>query len=268
MISSLFRRKDRARKTAAGVPDGTVVWAIGDVHGRSDLLGPLLTEVVNDLRMTKPARPVIVMLGDYVDRGIDSRGVLDLLCTLSDQADIETHLIRGNHEERFEAFLSDPELGPAWCEYGGREALRSYGVAAPAFKTEAEGWVRASAELNAALPDTHRRFLAAQRSSVEIGDYFFSHAGARPGVPLADQSPDDLMWIRQDFLTSKARFEKVVVHGHTPEQEVHSDDRRIGIDTGAYATGVLTGLRLEGDRRQICQARIAGGAITLSRKVL
>ena len=268
MITSLFRRKKAPVGRSARVPDGTVVWAIGDVHGRADLLLPLLKEAVSDLRTTAPEHPVIVMLGDYVDRGADSKGVLDLLCALSDQRDIETHFMRGNHEERFEAFLSDPALGPSWCEYGGREALLSYGVVVPALKTEAEGWVQTSAALNAALPDAHRRFLAAQLSSTKIGDYFFAHAGARPGIALDDQSPDDLMWIRRDFLMSKAPFEKVIVHGHTPEQEVHADDRRIGLDTGAYATGVLTGLRLEGVQRHICQTRIAGKVVELSRRAL
>jgi serine/threonine protein phosphatase 1 len=268
MLSSLFRRKKTPAGRTSRVPDGAVVWAVGDVHGRADLLLPLLKEAVNDLRATRPVRPVIVMLGDYVDRGADSKGVIDLLCRLSDQEDIETHFIRGNHEERFEAFLSDPELGPSWCEYGGREALRSYGVFVPALKAEAEGWVEASAALNAALPDTHRRFLAGQKSSIDIGDYFFAHAGARPGIPLEHQSPDDLMWIRKDFLASPAPFEKVVVHGHTPEEAVHADNRRIGIDTGAYATGVLTGLRLERDQRQICQTRLVGKTVELTRNAL
>jgi serine/threonine protein phosphatase 1 len=264
VFTSLFGRKKPSRRRSARVPDGAVVWAIGDVHGRSDLLLPLLKEAVRDLRTLKPQRPVIVMLGDYVDRGPDSSGVIDLLCKLSDQPDIETHFVRGNHEERFEGFLSDPELGPSWCEYGGREALLSYGVLVPALKAEIGGWAEASAALNAALPDAHRRFLARQSSAVEIGDYFFSHAGARPGVALADQSPEDLMWIRREFLADKAVFEKVIVHGHTPEEQVHADNRRIGIDTGAYATGVLTALRLEGDQRRICQTRITGKVVGLS----
>lgn len=264
LITALFRRKRSAAKRSASVPDGTIVWAIGDVHGRADLLLPLLREAVNDLRTLKPARPVIVMLGDYVDRGADSKGVIELLCRLSEQTEIETHFVRGNHEERFEAFLTDPELGPSWCEYGGREALLSYGVLVPALKAEASGWIEASASLNAALPETHRRFLARQSSSVEIGDYFFSHAGARPGIALSDQSPEDLMWIRREFLADKVAFEKVVVHGHTPEEQVHADNRRIGIDTGAYATGVLTGLRLEGDQRRICQTRTTGKIVELS----
>ena len=264
LFASLFGRKNSPASRTARVPDGAVVWAIGDVHGRSDLLLALLKEAVRDLRAQKPQRAVIVMLGDYVDRGPDSKGVIDLLCKLSDQDDIETRFVRGNHEERFEGFLSDPDLGPSWCEYGGREALLSYGVLIPALKTDAEGWAEVSTSLNAALPETHRRFLAQQESSVEIGDYFFSHAGARPGVPLADQSPEDLMWIRREFLIDKAAFEKVVVHGHTPDEHVHSDHRRIGVDTGAYATGVLTGLRLEGDQRRICQTRIVGKVVELS----
>ncbi|QTC91464.1 metallophosphoesterase family protein [Brevundimonas goettingensis] len=268
MIGSLFRKTKPAVRRTASVPDGAVVWAVGDVHGRADLLLPLLTGIVNDLRATKPARPMIVMLGDYVDRGADSRGVIDLLCRLSDVEDIETHFLRGNHEERFEAFLTEPELGPSWCEYGGREALLSYGVTIPALKGDSEGWVEASANLNAALPDSHRRFLARQLSSYEIGDYFFAHAGARPGIALAEQSEQDLMWIRGDFLGGRTPFEKVVVHGHTPEEAVHADSRRIGIDTGAYATGVLTGLRLEGDTRQLLQTRTMGKTVETTRRTI
>jgi serine/threonine protein phosphatase 1 len=268
MIGSFFRKAKPAVRRAASVPDGAVVGAVGDVHGRADLLLPMLTEIVNDLRATKPARPVVVMLGDYVDRGADSKGVIDLLCRLSDVEDIETHFLRGNHEERFEAFLSEPELGPSWCEYGGREALLSYGVTIPALKGDGDGWVEASANLGAALPDSHRKFLARQLSSFEIGDYFFAHAGARPGIALAEQSEQDLMWIRGDFLGGRAPFEKVVVHGHTPEEAVHADGRRIGIDTGAYATGVLTGLRLEGDTRQLLQTRAIGKTIETTRRPL
>lgn len=263
-----FLRRTKSSRAPASVPDGAVVWAIGDVHGRSDLLQPLLEAVVEDLRTVKPARPVVVMLGDYVDRGEDSRGAIDLLCRLADSEDIETHFLRGNHEDRFEAFLTEPELGPAWSEYGGREALRSYGVTVPVLRNEPEGWIEASAQLNAALPERHRRFLAQQASSFEIGDYFFAHAGARPGIALNDQSANDLMWIRSDFLNARGAFEKVVVHGHTPEEAVHSDARRIGIDTGAYATGVLTGLRLEGSRREVCQTRMAGRTIELSRRAI
>ena len=263
-----FLRRTKTVKASASVPDGAVVWALGDVHGRSDLLQPLLEVVVDDLRTVKPARPVIVMLGDYVDRGEDSRGVIDLLCSLSDNEDIETHFLRGNHEDRFEAFLTEPQLGPIWSEYGGKEALRSYGVSVPVLRNEPDAWAEASAQLNAALTERHRRFLAQQVSSFEIGDYFFAHAGARPGIALSDQSANDLMWIRGEFLNARGTFEKVVVHGHTPEEAVYSDKRRIGIDTGAYATGVLTGLRLEGDKREICQTRMAGRTIELSRRAI
>ena len=255
MIGSFFRKPKPAVRRAASVPDGAVVWAVGDVHGRADLLLPLLTEIVNDLRATKPARPVVVMLGDYIDRGADSRGVIDLLCRLSDVADIETHFLRGNHEERFEAFLTEPELGPSWCEYGGREALLSYGVTIPALKGDGGGWVEASANLNAALPDSHRKFLARQLSSFEIGDYFFAHAGARPGIALAEQSEQDLMWIRGDFLSQPHRLPCVVVHGHTPDEQPFLGPDRINIDTGAYATGVLTAVRLIEGPPVILQAR-------------
>lgn len=241
-----------------------MVWAVGDVHGRLDLLAPLIEAILTDLESSTAQRRVVVMLGDYVDRGPASRGVIDLLCDLSERADIETHFLRGNHEDRFEAFLSQPEVGPGWCDYGGREALASYGVPVPALRSAAEDWETACAEINAALPDRHRRFLAGLTYAFALGDYFFAHAGARPGTDLALQEPEDLMWIRSEFLQGAAPFDKLVVHGHTPVDQVHADHRRIGIDTGAYATGVLTGLRLEGARRDLLQARAAGAAISLT----
>ena len=269
MIASLFkRRRPAAPVRRASTPADTVIWAVGDVHGRLDLLEPLLDGILTDLASSGASRRIVVFLGDYIDRGPDSRGVLDRLCRLQDQPDIETHFLRGNHEDRMEAFLVDPEVGPGWCEYGGREALRSYGVNPPAMRNDMEGWAEASVALNAALPDRQRAFLSRQESSFSAGDYFFAHAGARPGVPLAEQSPDDLMWIRQGFLDHPDAFDQIVVHGHTPEETVHADHRRIGIDTGAYATGVLTGLRLHGEARETLSAAIRSRAVALSRSSL
>lgn len=224
------------------------------MHGRADLLRPLVDAIRSDLDRTDAARKVIVFLGDYVDRGRDSRGVFDLLVDLSASGGLETRFVRGNHEDRMEAFLDDPSLGPAWCEYGGREALTSYGVAPPRMRTDAAAWADAARALREALPEAHARLLSGRTFSVEIGDYFFAHAGVRPGVPLDAQSPDDLMWIRQPFLDHPRALEKVVVHGHTPSASIVSNDRRIGVDTGAYATDVLSAVRLEGEGRAFLQA--------------
>ena len=267
MIASLFK-KFKAKSVVARqahTPADTIIWAVGDVHGRLDLLNPLVEAIVEDLSRSTAGRKIVVFLGDYIDRGPDSCGVLNRLSWLQDQPGIESHFLRGNHEDRMEAFLEDPEVGPGWCEYGGREALRSYGVTPPAMKGDMEGWTAASLALNEALPDRQRLFLNRQEPSFSAGDYFFAHAGAKPGLPLTEQSPDDLMWIRQGFLDHPDAFEQVVVHGHTPGETIHADARRIGIDTGAYATGVLSGIRLEGTAREVVQTRIAGRTVSLSR---
>ena len=261
MFSRLF--SNRSGKRASCTPPGCVVWAVGDIHGRSDLANRLLEAVRSDMSAADAGRKVIVFLGDHIDRGFDSRGVLDQLCDLEADPALEVHFIRGNHEDRMEAFLGDPAVGPSWCDYGGRDTLFSYGVSPPTMRGDMPGWDETARALTEALPEPHRRLLHRQQLSVTIGDYFFCHAGARPGVRLADQSPMDLMWIRQPFLDHPAPFEKVVVHGHTPTEVVVSDARRIGVDTGAYATNVLSAVRLAGPTRLLLQASGRTGCISL-----
>ena len=261
----LGRRKSSNAGPTASVPPGTLVWTVGDVHGRLDLLRPLLSAILEDFDRGAETRKVLIFLGDYVDRGPESKGVIDLLCRLADDGPVETIFLRGNHEDRMAAFLEDPGIGPTWCDYGGREALRSYGVTAPADRADKDAWAAASAEFNAAVSDRHRTFLRDLRFSVSVGDYFFVHAGARPGVPLDQQSRHDMMWIRQTFLDDGRAFEKIVVHGHTPTDDIQSDHRRIGLDTGAYATGVLTAVRLEGAERAALQTAMTGSGVELWR---
>ncbi|WP_299174224.1 metallophosphoesterase family protein [uncultured Brevundimonas sp.] len=269
MFAKLFNRRPVARlRRRTSTPEDTAAWAVGDIHGRLDLLSPLVDAMIADLEATTARRKILVFLGDYIDRGPDSKGVIDLLAGLRSRGMFELHFLRGNHEDRMEAFLTDPQLGPGWCDYGGREALQSYGVAPPFDKTDADGWAAACATLNAAVDDRQRAFLAAQEYSFSLGDYFFAHAGAQPGVPLDRQDPQQLMWVRQAFLHHPEPFERVVIHGHTPAEAVHADDRRIGLDTGAYATGVLTALRLEGEDRQLMQTAVVGSQVTLSRRPL
>lgn len=250
----------RPQAATARVPDGACVWAIGDIHGRSDLLDLLLVHIGEDLRDGAVQRRVLVLLGDYVDRGVGSRQVLDRLVGLKDWVGVEVRFLRGNHDDWMLRFLDDPALGVAWSEHGGRETLWSYGVEPPRPGASADEWRAASEALAGAMPPSHRRFLQDLELSIEIGDYFFAHAGARAGVPLSDQTAEDLMWIRAEFISGAQRFEKMVVHGHTPEEAAHADHRRIGIDTGAYATNVLTGLRLEGADRQLAQTKAGGVA--------
>ena len=254
MLSKLFRpRTQVAAPAVPTVPDGTVVWSVGDIHGRLDLLQPLVEAMVADLVASTATRRVVVFLGDYIDRGPDSRGVLRLLSGLSAVQGIEWRFLKGNHEQAMLGFLADPSAGPKWCEYGGDNALRSYGLRVPDLAHRAEAWARVAADLRHKLTDREIEFLENLELSVTIGDYFFSHAGARPGVALDRQSAEDLMWIRNSFLDSGTAFERVVVHGHTPTTVVHADQRRIGLDTKAYHSGVLTAVRLEGRERTLLQ---------------
>ena len=267
MLRSLIRRRAEAPtppKAPRTDPD-TVVWAFGDVHGRSDLLDPLLTAIMADLDTCGATRRIIIGLGDYVDRGPDSAGVLDLLIRAQSRSDIEVRLLRGNHEAFLDRFLHRPDAGPSWCEHGGRATLNAYGVAAPTFRQDDAAWRDAAAALSAALPVSHRALLNRLELSIECGGYFFCHAGARPGIPLARQGAEDLLWIRQEFLSSGQLFERTIVHGHTAAPSLHIDHRRIGLDTGAYATGVLSAMRFRDADRTTLQAHVIDGRVMLRR---
>jgi serine/threonine protein phosphatase 1 len=235
-----------------------VVYAVGDIHGRADLLKRLVKSIDDDVSSLSPgAPPVLVFIGDYVDRGADSRGVIDQLIELEREGSYEVRALKGNHEEALLTFLGDADFGPTWAEYGGMQTLASYGVAPPSLRTDSDGWEKARQSFRQALPRQHAAFLANLELMVTYGDYAFVHAGVRPGVPLASQSPRDLLWIREDFLRARGPFGGVIVHGHTPEEAPFVGPHRIGIDTGAYATGVLTAVRLMGGERTFLQARLA-----------
>lgn len=231
---------------AAVVPDGTRVYAVGDVHGRADLLDRLLAELAEDARARPVARVVVVFLGDYVDRGPESRQVVERLLAGPGEglAGAEWVCLKGNHEEYMLRFLTETSVGPAWCLNGGLATVRSYaGPLAEGAEADMPGLQLA---LSRALPPAHLRFLSRLPLIHQEGDYAFVHAGIRPGVALSDQDPADLLWIRDDFLFEASAFEKVVVHGHTPTPIPEVRPNRIGIDTGAYKSGRLTALVLEG----------------------
>lgn len=256
MISTLFKKR-KAKVVAPAnpcVPDGVAVWAVGDVHGRLDLLKPLVEAIMADAAATDADRKVVIFLGDYIDRGPDSRGVIRYLIDLPKHAGIEWRFLKGNHEEAMLRFLDDPAFGSDWCEYGGDATLASYGLRPPEMKHRVEAWARVAADLDHKVSAKEREFFETLELSLSVGDYYFAHAGARPGVPLDRQSERDLMWIRNSFLDSDEPFEKVVVHGHTPTKAVHIDHRRIGVDTKAYASGVLTAVRLEDVNRTVIQS--------------
>lgn len=225
------------------------IYAIGDIHGRLDLLDQLHSMILDDLS-SAPAgtRSAVIYLGDYIDRGPDSRGVIDRLLWEPLAVSECIHLC-GNHDDFILKFLEDPSVAPVWLRNGGDATLESYGVSVPE-EEDRTTLLRLRDALQDRLPEGHRDFIRRLPYSHAEGGYFFAHAGVRPGVPLEAQTPYDLMWIRGDFLESDADFGKVVVHGHTPTPTVTVKDNRIGIDTGAVWTGVLTAVVLEGNQHR------------------
>jgi serine/threonine protein phosphatase 1 len=234
---------------------GRLVYAVGDIHGYSRQLDALLGLIAEDAARSAPAeRPLVVFVGDYVDRGPDSPGVIDRILTLEAEGRFEVVCLMGNHEDALLRFLVDPTYAPSWIGNWGEATLRAYGVAPPLLANAAT-CEAAQAAFRQAFPPAHRAFLGRLRISLTVGDYLFVHAGVRPGVALEAQAERDLIWIRYEFLGSDADFGKVVVHGHTPEQQPVARSNRINIDTGVYFTGLLTAIRLEGESRRVIQAR-------------
>lgn len=219
----------------------TRVYAIGDIHGRLDLLERAVTAIRRDVD-EHGLDALTITLGDYVDRGPASRGVLDLLA--GNPFPTPYVALKGNHEAVFERFLITAEGGDHWRQFGGLETLHSYGVPV-ADVMMGRNFEIAAERLREALPGEHRAFLASLQTSHTLGGYFFCHAGVRPGVALAQQSDVDLLWIREEFLDSTQDFGKIVVHGHTPVDSPDVRPNRINIDTGAFITGQLTCVVLE-----------------------
>jgi serine/threonine protein phosphatase 1 len=234
----------RMKRRSPRLPAGIRIYAIGDVHGRVDLLDQMFSRIDADLASSSPHRPVHVLLGDYIDRGPSSREVLDRLVERNRLHDMI--FLKGNHESYLVEFLQNPSVLGDWRHFGGLETLRSYGLNPTANPDSTEELWLARA-LAAALPSNHKQFLRKLDASFSCGDFFFVHAGVKPGIPLARQSEQDLLWIRDDFLLCEEDFGKVIVHGHTPVLEPDVRPNRINIDTGAYATGRLTCLMIEQD---------------------
>lgn len=232
----------------ARLPPGLRVYAIGDIHGRADLLDRLHAAIEDDLA-TAPEKTVIVYLGDYVDRGPDSHGVIERLIRPR-FAGVETVALVGNHEDMLLQFLDAPYGASLWLSNGGDATLGSYKVKVPASFDELLLTQRA---LLGAMPRHHKQFLSTLPVQVQYGDYLFVHAGIKPGLPLDRQSREQMIWIRDVFLDSETDHGLIVVHGHTIVHEVEWRPNRIGVDTGAYTTGRLTALVLEGARRRLLQ---------------
>ena len=233
----------------AKVASGTRVYAIGDIHGRLDLLTRLEAIIEADLARSRPARTVAVYLGDYVDRGQDSRGVLDHLLDHPLPVDEIVHLL-GNHEDVMCQFLADAWVGENWIRFGGRETLASYGVAPDPELPLQEWLVQAQEAFVRAMPERHLAFLEGLPLRHEEDGYLFVHAGVRPRIPLDRQRRHDLLWIRHEFLDSEADHGRVIVHGHSISSEPEIRANRIGIDTGAFMSGRLTAVALEGGERR------------------
>ena len=240
------RRTDPARtREAAG---GSRIYAIGDVHGCREQLDALLARIRTDAQ-DHEGDVSLVFVGDLVDRGPDSAGVIDRLLRPFRFAE-QVHAVMGNHEEAMLAVYDGVGDVKAWLSYGGIETLESYGIDrseqfSPGFD--------AAAKMHAAIPEAHIEFLRARPDSVQIGDYLFVHAGIRPGVPIDEQSPSDLRWIRNEFLASESDHGATVIHGHTIAPAPQSLSNRVGIDTGCYAGGPLTAVVLEGNERRFLQ---------------
>jgi serine/threonine protein phosphatase 1 len=234
----------RVRGRRPSLPPGLRIYAIGDIHGRLDLLNELLSRIGADVTRHPMVKPVYVFLGDYIDRGSSSRETIERLIEHGETN--ESVFLKGNHELIALKCLSDRSLFDQWMRLGGLETLVSYGVIDG---TLASG--KKIAELQSAfhgaLPQKHIRFFRGLKNSFVCGDFFFVHAGVKPNVELSRQKLSDLLWIRDEFLSSNEDFGKIIVHGHTPTREVEARLNRINIDTGAFATGRLTCLVIEGE---------------------
>jgi len=234
--------KTKGVTRGARVPEATRIYAVGDIHGRADLLDDMIQRIDEDMSRRPIEYAFEIYLGDYIDRGNDSKSVIDMLCRRL--VDRRTICLRGNHEAILEDFLRDPDALHDWISLGGLKTLASYGVPVDAHTQ------LMPTELHRALidsfPRTHELFLQCLQNHFTCGDYLFVHAGLRPGVALEHQVQDDLIWIRNEFLQSSVDHGWMVVHGHTPVTHPQVLSNRINIDTGAVFSGTLTCLMLEG----------------------
>ena len=256
LLRDLFRKNERTARPR--VPAGQRVYAIGDVHGRLDLLDDLLKRIECDNQDRGAAKTSVIFLGDLIDRGPCSAEVLERARTYR-LAGARPVFLCGNHEEVLLRLLrGQGELIRDWLRFGGTECAQSYGIDVSSLKRSQPA--RAISMLREKVPKAHQDFLGEFADTVRVGDYLFVHAGLRPGVPLHEQSQADLRWIRRPFLEHDDSHGFVVVHGHTISEEVDVRDNRVGLDTGAYRTGVLTAMGLEGSERWFLQTGAGGGS--------
>jgi serine/threonine protein phosphatase 1 len=251
VFKRFFQRPEKSPQVGRSIPGGQRVYAIGDIHGRLDKLNELLDQIDRDGVARGPQATSLVFLGDLADRGPDSRGVIDRLIALK-HARPETIFIMGNHEELFvKVWEGKRSVASMFNRVGGRETILSYGAPADIYdEWDLNELIAATQRL---VPQAHINFLRSFQDFHQLGDYAFVHAGIRPGIDLEDQDSVDLRWIRDEFTKSNDDHHLVIVHGHSITPDVDEQINRIGIDTGAYATGVLTALGLEGREKWFLQ---------------
>lgn len=253
MLSRLFKKTAVLRPIdTARVPDGMRIYAIGDIHGRDDLLNALLTQIEADDLARGAADTQIIFLGDLVDRGPGSAAVVETALALKTSGR-NVRFLMGNHEEVFVSACrkSDPKVTRFFLRIGGEATVLSYPITRAEYMTL--DMEQLTERLDTLVPREHVEFIESFEDQIIIGDYVFVHAGIRPGVPLSDQKASDMRWIREEFIDQRGDLEKVVVYGHTIYEEVEERGSRIGIDTGAYDSGKLTALVLEGGERWFLQ---------------
>ena len=261
-LRNLFSAAESA--PTAAIPAGQRAYAVGDVHGRADLFAALAEAIDADDAARGPADTTVVLLGDLVDRGPDSSGVVRLARAWQERRPVRA--LMGNHEEMFLDALEKEDVLRHFLRYGGRETILSYPVDPQAY---AEASLAETQELiRAVLPAEDLAFMRAMEDMIRIGDYLFVHAGIRPGIALEQQRTGDLRWIREPFTTARDDLGITVVYGHTIYENPELAPSRIGIDTGAYASGRLTALGLEGTNRWLIEAREEGGAVSVSQRSL
>ncbi|ODP37727.1 metallophosphoesterase family protein [Sphingomonas turrisvirgatae] len=259
LVSALSRSPVREAALRGAIPAGQRIYAVGDIHGRLDLLDDLLDQIQRDDAERGAAQTQLIFLGDLVDRGPQSAQVVDRLMKLAERKDRISFLL-GNHEEVFLKVLEGDEKALRFfLRIGGRETVLSYDISQAEY--DACDYAELLAMIQARVPASHTKFLHGFEDLIVLGDYAFVHAGIQPDLPLDGQKPASLRWIRDEFLNHQGPFEKVIVHGHTIFQEVAHGPGRIGLDTGAYETGRLTAMGFERDERWILQtAGTSGGA--------
>ena len=255
-----FLRPERISTRTPSVPDGERVYAVGDIHGRLDLFEALRDAIDADDRGTPSAKTNIILLGDLVDRGPDSAGVIDAVRKW--QQDRPVRCILGNHEEMFLKSFSEIEVLYHFLRHGGRETIASFGLDRSQFNMLTLEDLQE--QMQQLVPGDVRDYLANLDDLIVVGDYAFVHAGVDPEHPLDEQQTSDLRWIRDRFLRHGEPLSHVIVHGHTISEDVAFAGFRVGIDTGAYRTGRLTALVLEGTERRIIQAVDTDGVISIA----